>query len=120
MSWTALTDNGRQGVPAIVGVPIGLLTGLVLTYVATGQHVAAPDGVHYTDEGPCPDAVRTGETTESDTQFLLDVCSSLLFRGGADSSPRDGALASLRNPDASLQRARRSADGERRWSRCRV
>ena len=38
----ALTDKARRRVPGIVRVTIVLLTeGLVLTYVATGQHVAA-------------------------------------------------------------------------------
>jgi transcriptional regulator with GAF, ATPase, and Fis domain len=91
-----LTAVAKQRVPGLVGVSIGLLTeGLVLTYVASGVDVAALDGVQYTDDGPCLEALRTGERVQTDTDSLMNEGRWQLF---AQASAAAGIRSTLSMP----------------------
>ena len=90
------TELARKLVPGLVGVSLGLLAeGLVLTYVATELDVATLDGVQYTDDGPCLEAVRTATTIETDADSLLDEGRWQLF---AQASAAAGIRSSLSIP----------------------
>jgi transcriptional regulator with GAF, ATPase, and Fis domain len=91
-----ITAAAQQRVPGLVGVSIGLLTeGLVLTYVASGTDAAALDGVQYADDGPCLEALRTGQHVRTDTESLMDEDRWQLF---AQASAAAGIRSSLSMP----------------------
>ena len=90
------TTLAKERVPGLVGVSLGLVSGgIVLTYVASDLDTAALDAVQYVDDGPCLEAVRQGETVETDTRSLLDEGRWTLF---AQASAAAGVRSSVSLP----------------------
>ena len=72
----ALADLGRAAsriVPELVGLSLGLTEGgLTFTLIASSSDIAALDAVQYVEGGPCLEAMRTGQTVETDASGLMD------------------------------------------------
>jgi hypothetical protein len=86
----------RQAVPEVVGVSLGLPADrLTFTLVASSDMVRRMDAVQYLDNGPCVEALHTGDTIETDVESLLDENRWLMF---ARASAAEGVESTLSLP----------------------
>src|SRR3954468_15965854 len=66
-------ERAAEVAPGLVGISLGLVRhGLTLTYLASDQQTATPDGVQYLDGGPCVQASHTGEVLHLHVDELID------------------------------------------------
>ncbi len=87
---TALTEQARSLVPALVGVSIAVLReGLTFTFVATSEEVAVLDAVQYLDGGPCVQAAHENTEVSLPDADALDEDVWLMFAHA-------GAVAGIR------------------------
>jgi len=91
-----LTSSAEEQVDGLVGVSLALINeGLVLTYVASDDRVAALDGLQYVDGGPCVDAVELDRCFTTDVEAVLDESRWQLF---AQASAAAGIRSTLSMP----------------------
>jgi hypothetical protein len=70
----------EQVVPEIIGVSLGLPADeFTFTLVASSEEVRQLDATQYLDDGPCVEALHTGDTIETDMSQLLDEDRWLMF-----------------------------------------
>lgn len=79
-----LTSSAEEQVPGLVGVSLALVSeGLVLTYVASDDRVAALDGLQYVDGGPCVEAIELDRSLTTDMEDVLDESRWQIFAQGS-------------------------------------
>jgi hypothetical protein len=70
----------QEVVPEIVGVSLGLpADGFTFTLVASSDEVRQLDSTQYLDDGPCVEALHSGDTIETEMAQLLDEDRWLMF-----------------------------------------
>ena len=96
---TELFRIGREVekvVPDVVGISLGLPADrLTFTLVASSDMVRDMDAVQYVDNGPCVEALHSGDTIETDVASLLDERRWLMF---ARASAAGGIESTLSMP----------------------
>lgn len=91
-----LTFAAEEQVPGLVGVSLALVSeGLVLTYVASDDRVAALDGLQYVDGGPCVEAIELDRSLTTDMENVLDESRWQIF---AQASAAAGIRSTLSMP----------------------
>lgn len=86
----------QEVVPEVVGVSLTLPADeFTFTLVATSEEVQQMDAAQYLDEGPCVDAIHSGDTIETDVSQLLDENKWLMF---ARASAANGIESTLSLP----------------------
>ena len=92
----AMTERVRALVPELVGLSLGIVNqGLMLTLVASAEHLAALDAAQYLDGGPSVADLERTEPLEVDVDDLLDEDRWLLY---AQASAAAGVGSSLSLP----------------------
>lgn len=86
----------QEVVPEVVGVSLTLPADeFTFTLVATSEEAQQMDAAQYLDEGPCVDAIHSGDTIETDVSQLLDENKWLMF---ARASAANGIESTLSLP----------------------
>lgn len=84
-------------VPSCVGFSMSYVReGVVVTFVATDEHIAALDAVQYATAGPCVDAIETRATLRTDD--LADPLGEHLWQVFAQVSAAHGVRATVSLP----------------------
>lgn len=90
-----IADTLSRVVPGLVGFSLTLVQrGVTMTYVSSDPGLAVLDAAQYLDDGPCEEALRTGETVASDRD-VMDERSWHLF---AQATAAHGVRSSLSLP----------------------
>jgi hypothetical protein len=86
----------QEVVPEVVGVSLTLPADeFTFTLVATNEEAQQMDAAQYLDDGPCVDAIHSGDTIETDVSQLLDENKWLMF---ARASAANGIESTLSLP----------------------
>jgi GAF domain-containing protein len=86
-----VNDLLTSRIPDVVAFSLGIAReGITLTYVASQEDAARLDALQYVDDGPCEQAIRTGEVVATEHDDLLDEGRWQLFA-------QAGAAAGIRS-----------------------